>query len=89
MTAVPIGKPGYISKAPPWSKSMFKMGQLGFPPGHIPPHLRPFLLKSGEVRAIASHCKAEGKTGASMVRCINTGVALSRGRGGRRHVAEE
>jgi hypothetical protein len=78
MTAVPIGAVGYISKAPPWSKRMFKMGQLGFPPGAVPPHLYPYLLKKGDVAGIVSKCKAEGKGGVGLVKCIFTGVGVAR-----------
>jgi hypothetical protein len=81
MGAIPIGQIGYISKAPPWSKRMFKMGRLGFPPGAVPPHLYPFLLKKGDVSGIVSKCKAEGKAKTELVKCIFTGVGIARRKG--------
>jgi len=78
MTAIPIGQPGYVSKAPPWSKRFFKMGRLGFPPGSVPPHLKPYLLKKGDVSGIVSDCRGQGKSGEALVRCIFTQVGIKR-----------
>jgi len=74
MTAVQIGQPAYITKAPPWSKRMFKMGRLGFLPGRVPPHLAAYLLRKGDVSPIVSECKKEGKGGVGLVQCIYTRV---------------
>lgn len=78
MVAVRLGETAYVTKAPPWSKKMFKMGRLGFEPGRVPPHLRPYLLKKGDVRPIVEQCRAEGKGGVSLVKCIFTRVGLAR-----------
>lgn len=81
MAAIPIGQPGYIMRNVAWGKSQFKMGRLANRPGTIPKALRPFLLQKGEVSPIVSECRAKGLSGASLVQCINTGVALKKGRG--------
>jgi hypothetical protein len=78
MTAIPIGQPGYISKAPPWSKRFFKMGRLGFPPGSVPRPLQDYLLKKGDVSPIVSDCRNKGKGGAGLVQCIFTEVGNRR-----------
>lgn len=78
MAAVRLGEQAYVSKAPPWGKSMFKMGRLGFPPGRVPPHLYPYLLKKGDVAPIVSECKGKGLSGVSLVQCIFTGVGIKR-----------
>ena len=78
MAAVRLGEQAYVTKAPPWSKHMFKMGRLGFPPGRVPPHLRPYLLKKGDVQPIANECRNEGKRGAELVKCIYTRVGIAR-----------
>lgn len=80
MAAVRVGEQAYITKSPPWGKTMFKMGRLGFPPGTLPPQLRPYLLKKGDVAPIVADCKGKGKTGASLVQCIFTGVAIKKGK---------
>lgn len=80
MAAVKVGEEAYITKSPPWAKKPFKMGRLGFPPGTVPPHLYPYLLKKGDVSPIVSECRAEGKTGVSLVKCIYTKVGIARRR---------
>ena len=82
MAAVRVGEKAYITFSPPWGKRMYKMGRLGFEPGKIPSHLIPFLLRKGDVQPIASECRAAGNRGTSMIRCINTKVALAKGRRG-------
>lgn len=32
----------YITLAPPWSKRLFKLGRLAYPPGTMPPQLERF-----------------------------------------------
>jgi len=81
MAAVRVGEQAYITKSPPWAKKMFKMGRLGFPPGRVPPHLYPYLLKPGDVKPIADKCRSQGKSGASLVECIFTGVGRARKKG--------
>lgn len=80
MAAVRVGEQAYITKAPPWGKTMFKMGRLAYPPGTLPPQLRPYLLKKGDVSPIVSECKGKGLAGTSLVQCIFTGVAIKRGK---------
>lgn len=79
MAAVRMGG-GYITKGPPWAKRFggLKLGRLGFPPGAVPKHLYPYLLKRGDVSPIVSECRAEGKGGASLVECIFTRVGMKR-----------
>lgn len=80
MAAIRLGDPAYVTKAPSWSHSMFKIGRLANQPGSVPKALRPYLLQKGEVAPIVSECRAKGKTGAAMVQCINIGVALKKGK---------
>lgn len=79
MAAIRMGS-GYITKGPPWAKRWggLKLGRLGFEPGSVPPHLKPYLLKKGDVAPIVSECRAEGKGGAGLVKCIFTRVGLAR-----------
>jgi len=79
MAAIRVGA-GYITKGPPWAKRWggLKLGRLAFPPGTVPPHLVPYLLKPGDVSPIVSECRAEGKGGAGLVECIFTRVGLKR-----------
>jgi len=81
MAAVRLGEEAYITFAPPWSKRMFKMGRLGFPPGKVPSHLYPYLFKKGEIKPIADECRAEGKAGAALVECIYRKVGIKRKKG--------
>lgn len=41
MSAIPLNAIGsaYITKAPPWSYSLFKLGRLRWGPGQMPPQL--------------------------------------------------
>lgn len=85
MTAVRLTEAGnaYLRKAPPWSKKMFAMGRLGFPPGTVPPHLMPYLLKSGEVRQCVQKAESAGLTGSAKVISINTCIAMMKSKGRR------
>ena len=80
MAAVRVAGDAYITKGPPWARrfSGLKLGRLGFPPGTVPSHLRPYLLKKGDVSPIVSECKAKGLGGASLVECIYTQVGIKR-----------
>lgn len=80
MGAVRIAGNAYITKGPPWAYrfSGLKLGRLGFPPGKVPAHLYPYLLKKGDVSPIVAECRREGKGGAGLVECIFKGVALKR-----------
>ncbi len=86
MAAVPISQAGraYITKAPPWSKSAFKLGRLGFEPGKVPDHLKNYLFKKGGIPAA---CAAETKNlegRASRVIAMNACVSAKiKGAGGR------
>lgn len=80
MAAIPIGQPGYIMRNVAWGKSQFKMGRLANRPGVVPKALKPYLLKVGEVSPIVSECRGKGLSGASLVQCINVGVALKKGK---------
>ena len=81
MAAITVAEAGraFITKAPPWSKSVIKIGRLGFPPGKVPPHLRGYLFKKGGVPAT---CAAETKdlSGVSRVLAMNACVSAKKGR---------
>jgi len=82
MAAIRMGS-GYITKGPPWAKRFggLKLGRLGFPPGRVPPHLVPYLLKPGDVRPIVEKCRAKGLGGAGLVECIFSGVGAAKRKG--------
>lgn len=44
MSAVALADAGsaYITMAPPWSRKLFKIGRLAYPPGTMPPQLERF-----------------------------------------------
>ena len=48
MSAIPLSQAGnaYITLAPPWSKRLFKLGRLAYPPGHMPPQLERYATDS-------------------------------------------
>jgi len=77
MGAVRVAGNAYITKGPPWAYrfSGLKLGRLGFPPGRVPAHLEPYLLKKGDVSPIVSECRAKGLGKAGLVECIFKGVA--------------
>lgn len=87
MAAVEVGQKAYITKAPPWSKRQFKMGRLAYAPGTTPPHLRPYLLRKGDVSPCVESGKAAGKHGADLVKYIYNCVGDKKARGARQ-VAE-
>lgn len=80
MGAVRVAGNAYITKGPPWAYrfSGLKLGRLGFPPGKVPAHLAPYLLKKGDVSPIVSECRSQGKGGVGLVECIFKGVAARR-----------
>ena len=43
----------YITLAPPWSKRLFKLGRLAYPPGHMPPQLVSYAANNGAALARA------------------------------------
>jgi hypothetical protein len=87
MAAVEVGKRAYITWAPPWSKRPQKMGRLAYPPGTTPPHLRPYLLKKGDVSPCVAAGKAQGKSGQDLIKYIYNCVGDKKAKGARQ-VAE-
>lgn len=83
MSAVRLSEAGnaYVTKAPPWSKDLFKLGRLGYPPGTLPPQLVPYLFTKGGTPAECAR-ETANLTGANRVQSMNVCVARKRGRGG-------
>lgn len=60
MAAVPLGQANraYITKNPPWGKSLFKIGRLAYPPGHMPPQLERYARDAGHRNAALAKARA-------------------------------
>jgi len=80
MAAVRVFGNAYIRKGPPWARRLggLALGRLAYPPGTLPPHLEPYLLKPGDVKPIVEECRREGKGGVGLVQCIFTKVGIMR-----------
>jgi len=81
MAAVKVAGNAYITKGPPWAKRFggLKLGRLGFPPGTLPPKLKPYLFKKGGVPAECARETAD-LTGADRVMAMNVCVARKKGK---------
>lgn len=73
MAAIPLSMVGraYITLAPPWSKRLFKLGRLAYPPGHMPPQLEKYATDSAFRNRALARAQA-------VVRAASTGTSKRR-----------
>jgi len=79
MAAVTVAEAGraFITKAPPWSHSVIKIGRLGFPPGKVPPQLEGYLFKKGGIPATCA-AETKGLKGVARVLAMNACVSAKK-----------
>jgi len=82
MAAVKVFGQAYVSKGPPWAKKGggVRLGRLGFPPGTLPSHLRPYLFKKGGIPAECARETAHLAGSAERIFKMNACVSRRKGK---------